>query len=199
MDERWIVADAATRPNQGGWALRGSNPPPPACKGGSASAARATAEAAALKPEHGPADFGAPCGWLVSVTRADEVGLAHRAGNGERICYDPCAELAVGDVDVVVLAAVGGDGELDGRQCRRVDPAYMRWVDRRPGHQQVSTAGLEQRIVVEAARIARAQWHHGVQFGHRAGIPVEDIVAIHVVLDGGHGGRRHVPQFDFEV
>jgi hypothetical protein len=43
-------------------------------------------------PEDRPADLGAPRGWFGGVARADQVGLAYRAGDRERVFHDPRAE-----------------------------------------------------------------------------------------------------------
>jgi hypothetical protein len=55
------------------------------------------------------------------------------------------AEFAVGDLDVAVFSDVGGGGQFDGRQGRRVHSAAAWGFRRRPVDEYVPAAVLEQR------------------------------------------------------
>src|SRR5580704_14385965 len=88
--------------------------------------------------EDWPADLGAPGGAVAGVTWSGEVRLAHRSGDREGVLGDVGAELAVGDVDIVVRAVMHGDREFGGRHGEGPDPSGGRRVGDRDVHDCVA-------------------------------------------------------------
>jgi hypothetical protein len=81
-------------------------------------------------------------------------------------------------------------------QGHRVHSAATRVFRPRPADEHVAV--LEQRVVVQPSRDAGRLADEGVQLGHGAGIPGDDVFALDVVLDRGHHGGRDGAQLDVE-
>jgi hypothetical protein len=95
-----------------------------------------------------------------------------------------------------VIADVGRDGKLHGRQLHRVHPPPVRRVLGRPVHQHVSAADLEQRVVVHASRRAERLTQRRVELCHGAGIPAQDVVQLDIAFDGSNAHSRDGAHLD---
>jgi hypothetical protein len=77
-------------------------------------------------------------------------------------------------------------------------PAAGGRVGGRQVHEHAPAAVREQVVVVQAAGRAGGFADRGLQLGHGAGVPGEDLVVRDVVLDRGHRGRRDRAELDVQ-
>ena len=72
--------------------------------------------------ENRPADLGHPLVWIGNVSGIDDVVLAYRAIDADLVGGHVGAELAVGDVDVLMRSPMGEDGKFCFGDHKRRDP-----------------------------------------------------------------------------
>src|SRR4030095_13562130 len=100
----------------------------------------------------GPADLCSPRRGVVGVAWTTQVPLPYRSSHGEGVLDHPAAQLAVGDVDRVVVAGMRGHRQLRGGQGDGVyAPGRVVRLGDRQVDQGVTPAGGEQFVVVQPA------------------------------------------------